>query len=147
MIVCLFGIFSKRIKYFQQKLHHKNQTYDVAPPHDSTLPIIHKVRLFHKDIYTIGHKLSKRDKLGIHQTVENYSLRLLSLLVESAFSKRHDKLKTLEIARVHMEIIKNIIRTEYELTVIDEKTYIRLAKDTVEISKMLNGWITYISKI
>jgi len=111
------------------------------------LPIIHKVRLFHKDIYTIGHKLSKRDKLGIHQTVENYSLRLLSLLVESAFSKRHDKLKTLEIARVHMEIIKNIIRTEYELTVIDEKTYIRLAKDTVEISKMLNGWITYISKI
>ena len=46
-----------------------------------------------------------------------------------------------------MEIIKNIIRTEYELTVIDEKTYIRLAKDTVEISKMLNGWITYISKI
>ena len=103
--------------------------------------------MLHKDIYTIGHKLSKRDKLGIHQVVENYSLRLLSLLIESAFSSRHEKFKILGIARVHMEIMKNIIRTEYELTVIDEKTYIRLTKDTVEISKMLNGWITYISKI
>lgn len=100
----------------------------------------------HKDIYTIGHKLAKRDKLGIHNTVEESSLKLLSLIIEAAFTSRANKLKILELARVHMEVMKNIIRTEYELHIFDEKTYLRLAKDAVEISKMLNGWITYISR-
>lgn len=113
---------------------------------DSTPPIIHKVRLLHKDIYTIGHKLSKRDKLGIHQSVENHSLQLMTILIEAAFAARHEKLRILETARVCAEVMKNIIRTEHELGMLDQKSYLRLSKDAVEISKMLNGWIVYIGK-
>jgi hypothetical protein len=102
--------------------------------------------LLHKDIYTIGHKLNKRDKLGIHKTVEDNLLNLLQFLIEAAFIPRQEKLKTLEKARIQGEILKHLIRTEYELKVLDEKTYFRIVKDAIEISKMLNGWIVYISK-
>ncbi len=105
-----------------------------------------KVRLLHKDIYTIGHKLTKRDKLGLHQSIEEGCLKLLSLLVEAAFTRKDAKMKTLEVARVHAEVLKHLIRIEHELSVIDEKVYLRLAKDLVEISKMINGWISYVMK-
>jgi len=68
------------------------------------------------------------------------------MLVEAAFNRKDTKMKTLEVARVHAEVLKHLIRTEHELNVIDEKIYLRLAKDLVEISKMINGWISYAMK-
>ncbi len=59
---------------------------------------------------------------------------------------KQEKIKILEDARINGEVLKNILRTEYELEIIDEKTYLRLARDSIEISKMLNGWISYINK-
>lgn len=100
----------------------------------------------HRDIYTIGHRRNKRDKLGIHKIIENYSLLLLTLLIKAAFMSKQEKIKILEDARINGEVLKNILRTEYELEIIDEKTYLRLARDSIEISKMLNGWISYINK-
>ena len=35
---------------------------------------------------------------------------------------------------------------DLELKIIDTKTYLRLSEQLVEISKMANGWISYISK-
>jgi len=100
----------------------------------------------HKDIYTIGHRLSKRDKLGIHSKVEEYVLGLLSFAIEAAFTSSYAKLKNLETARVRLELLKNIVRTEHELEILDQRTYLRLAEGLVEVSKMLNGWISYITQ-
>ena len=90
--------------------------------------------------------MAKRDKLGVHKNIEESCLKLLAMLVEAAFNRKDTKMKTLEVARVHAEVLKHLIRTEHELNVIDEKIYLRLAKDLVEISKMINGWISYAMK-
>lgn len=161
MTACLSETPSTPQKDSQRKLHHENHNYEPPPDaqfgsihrsdastlRDTTPPIIHKVRLLHRDIYIIGHKLPKRDKLGIHGEIETACLKLLALLVEAAFMRREAKLKTLEIARVNGEVMKNLMRTEYELGVIDERTYLRVSKETVEISKMLNGWISYAAGV
>ena len=97
-------------------------------------------------MYTIGHKLSKRDKLGIHRDIEGASLKLLALLIEAAFMRKESKLKILEIVRIHTEVLKHLIRSEHELGISDEKTYIRISKDLIEISKMISGWIAYCAK-
>lgn len=47
-----------------------------------------------------------------------------------------------EIARIKGSVLQNLIRTEHELGIIDERTYIRLSEQLVNISKDLNGWIT-----
>ncbi|MBI2475633.1 MAG: four helix bundle protein [Candidatus Taylorbacteria bacterium] len=100
----------------------------------------------HKDIYCIAEKLSKRDKLGIHAQIEKQSLICLSLAVESAFKPKQLKQIPLENLRVQIEMLKHLIRTESELHIITEKTYIRLAEQMVEISKMTNGWLTYTTQ-
>jgi len=48
--------------------------------------------------------------------------------------------------RVQIEILKHLIRTEHELNILDLKTYIRLSEQIIEISKMTNGWISYITQ-
>ena len=122
---------------------------DIASISDtnSTPTIVNRVRILHKDIYTTGHELSKRDKLGIHKLNEDLAVKLLALLIEAAFTRREQKLKTLELARVQAEVLKNLIRTEHELKIISEDKYIQLSKEIVEISRMLSKWISYIASL
>ena len=110
------------------------------------MPIIHAIRILHKDLYSISGKFSKRDKLGIHSIIENQTLTVLSLAIESAFKPRQSKQIILETMRVQIEVLKHLIRTENELGILAMKTYIRLSEQLIEISKMTNGWINYLTQ-
>ena len=114
-------------------------------PLDDTLPIIHAIRILHKDIYGTSGKFSKRDKLGIHTTIESSCLKILSLAIESAFKPKHQKKISLEELRLKVEVLKHLIRTEHELGIIDVRTYLRLSEQIVEISKMTNGWLNFVT--
>ncbi|TSC57359.1 MAG: hypothetical protein Greene041679_349 [Parcubacteria group bacterium Greene0416_79] len=116
----------------------------MTPP-DKTPSVILKIRLLHKELYTIGHKLSKRDKLGIHASVEKCCLELFSMVIAAAFTHRQDKNKIvlLKTARVRCEMLANLMRTEHELGIIAEETYLHISSQMVGIGKDLNGWITY----
>jgi hypothetical protein len=102
--------------------------------------------LLHKDIYCTAEKLSKRDKLGLHSQIEKQSIVCLTLAVESAFKPKSAKTSSLEHLRLQVEILKHLIRTEHELSIIPEKIYIRLSEQLVEISKMTTGWLLYATQ-
>ena len=73
-------------------------------------------------------------------------IEILSLAIESAFRPKSVKLNSLEILRIKTNVLKNIVRTEYEIKVIDMRTYIRISEQLVEISKMTNGWINFVTE-
>lgn len=108
--------------------------------------MIHKIRVLHKEVYALGYALPKREKLGIHATVENLCVEILALAVKAAFQSKQIKLGTLETLRVKNEVLKHLIRTEHELGVSKEKTYLHFSAQLVEISKMINGWIAYTQR-
>ncbi len=83
--------------------------------------------------------MPKQNKLGIHRTIEEYALRILTLLIDSALRSRLDKLETLSQARRNIEVLKHLIRLEYELCIIKEKQYILLANMLENISMMTTG--------
>ncbi|MDP3661559.1 MAG: four helix bundle protein [bacterium] len=97
----------------------------------------------HKEIYDIGKKLPKGDKLGIHTTVEKYTLELLATAIAASLTSGREKIPLLKKARIQVHQVIHLIRTEYELGIVMEKIYLRLSAQLVEIAKMLNGWITY----
>ncbi len=105
--------------------------------------VILKIRRLHKEIYTIGQKLPKREKLGIHQTIERYSLELLTITVAASFTSGKEKIPLLKKARIQVHLITHLIRTEYELGVFREEMYLKFSTLLVEIGKMFSGWITY----
>lgn len=117
----------------------------MTPP-DNTPAIVHAIRILHRELYVIGKRLPKSDKLGIHATTETAALRMLALSVDASFRPKAEKTETLKTLRLATEIAKHLWRTERELNVIDEKTYIRLAASFVGISKMANGWLAYVTK-
>jgi hypothetical protein len=96
-------------------------------------------------LYVFGQKLSKRDKLGIHSIIEKTCIDVLSLSIESAYKSQANKKIPLELLRIKIGVLQNLVRTENELGILDEKTYFRFSAQIVEISKMANGWINYIN--
>ena len=98
------------------------------------------------DLYVLGHKLSKRDKLGMHSFVEKVCIEILSLAIESALKPKLAKKESLELLRIKTGLLQNLIRTENELGIIEQKSYFLLSSQIIEISKMANGWLNYINK-
>lgn len=78
--------------------------------------------------------------------MEELVMKIMELSIEARFKVADDKLELLEIARIKNEVLKHTLRTEYELNIINEKEYLRLAAQIVEISKMLSGWIKYVTE-
>lgn len=71
---------------------------------------------------------------------------MLSLAIEAAFKPKDRKLPVLEMLRIKTEVLKNLIRAEEEIGIIELKTYVRISEQAVEISKMVNGWIAFITQ-
>ncbi len=97
-------------------------------------------------MYQTGNKLTKRDKLGIHTHIENITLEVMNNVISASFENKIDKLEKLKHVRTSLELLKHLIRTEYELKIINDKTYFRIEGVLIEISKMTNGWIKYITQ-
>lgn len=85
--------------------------------------------------------MPKQNKLGIHKTIEENVLRILTLSIDSALRNRQNKLETLNQSRRNTEVLKHLIRLEYELGIIKEKQYIILVNMLENISMMTTGWI------
>jgi len=90
--------------------------------------------------------LPKQEKLGIHKTIENICIEILSLSIEASFQSKLYKKETLEKLRIKIGVLQNIIRTENELKIIDDKTYLKIAEQTIEISKQTNGWLNSLTQ-
>lgn len=116
----------------------------ITPPPDDFLcnvPLVHISFEFYKKIYIISTRLPKKDKLGIFLRIENYCLRVIELLLETALTAKINKITHLEQLRIHLEIIKRLFRISYELSIISQKQFIELISILQEMSKMTNGWI------
>lgn len=85
--------------------------------------------------------MPKQNKLGIHKVLEEKTLLILTTLIDSALRSRQDKIQTLNQARRDIEVLKHLIRLEYELNIIQEKSYINLSAMLENISMMTTGWI------
>lgn len=66
--------------------------------------------------------------------------------IESAFRPKLEKLQYLKEVRLKTEVLKHLIRTEYELKIIPEKQYLLLAENLQNISMMANGWMKSITQ-
>jgi hypothetical protein len=97
--------------------------------------------LVYREIYQVGKKIPKADKLGIHTTLQNKVLLAFEYIVSAAFADVASKKVYLEKSRTLVEISKHLVRTEHELAIISENTYIRIAKLLVDASKMNANWL------
>ncbi|MBU2564256.1 four helix bundle protein [Patescibacteria group bacterium] len=108
--------------------------------------MIHKFCEFYKKIYLLSSKIPKKDRFGIWLKIENICLNIFDFLINASLELKINKPPILNSIRIKTETIKRLIRIAYELDIISRKTYIELESNLQESSKMINGWIKYLSK-
>lgn len=111
---------------------------------DFDIPIFHSVKRLYAIIYRTGNTLSKRDKLGIHRHIEEICLVLFDEIVNAALVTKVKKVPHLETIRMMLEKLKHLVRLEFEMKIIPEKSYIQTQAELVEMSKMATGWLKYL---
>jgi len=109
------------------------------------VPLVHKTNELYKKIYLLSQKIPKKDRFGIFVKIENYCLETIDLIIYACFEAKNDKHPYLKKARIKVETLKRLIRISCDLKIIERKSYIILENDLQEISKMLNGWLKYLS--
>lgn len=88
----------------------------------------------------MGTKMPKHYKLGIHRLIEEKCLAILSLTIDASLRSKQEKIPYLMTSRREIEILKHLIRMEYEIGIINEKSYILIASLLQNISMMATGW-------
>lgn len=68
----------------------------------------------------------------------------MSDIIRASILSKHNKEELLSKTRLSLEVLKHLIRTEHELKIIDQKTYIRIESMAIEVSRMATGWIKYL---
>ncbi len=84
--------------------------------------------------------MPKGNKLGIHKKIEETCLNILTRTIDASLRSKQDKIPYLAQVRRDIEVLKHLVRIEYELGVIKEKTYLVLAHILQDISMMATGW-------
>ncbi|HAT73616.1 MAG: hypothetical protein US30_C0009G0043 [Candidatus Moranbacteria bacterium GW2011_GWF2_36_839] len=106
----------------------------------------HKICEFYKKAYLLSSKVKKQDRFGIFLKTENLLLEIFELSVFASFEIKHQKLSPLNSCRIKTEVLKRLFRIMLDLKIIEDKKYIELEFDLIEISKMTNGWIKYLKE-
>lgn len=106
---------------------------------------MHKIYEFYKKIYLLSPKFPKKDRFGIYLKIEDATLELFNLVITVSLEKRTSKLNFLHPARIRTEVLKRLLRLCDDLRIVENNRYIELEEDLQEISKMINGWIKYLS--
>jgi len=75
--------------------------------------------------------------------MEKEFLKTFSLLISASIQSKQEKIYSLKEARLQIEVLKQLVRAEYEIKIISEKIYLQIELKLQEISKMTNGWLKY----
>lgn len=66
--------------------------------------------------------------------------------VSAALLSTNQKLPIVEKLKIEVEMLKQLIRLEMELKIIDDKIYILWQENLQEISRMTTGWIKFLQQ-
>lgn len=68
-------------------------------------------------------------------------LEILELLIMALGKQGPGKILVLKKADTKLKVLKLLYRLTYEEKIADQKSYIALAEKTIELGKILGGWL------
>ena len=90
--------------------------------------------------------MSKRDRYGIHRTIEDECLAALRIAIGAALEKRGAKTALVRSLSVETEVLKHLVRCAHETGSIELPAYIELQKRLQEISRGATAWLKYLER-
>jgi len=103
--------------------------------------LVHKTLELYKSLRFYTRKFPKIDRYSLGLRIENYAAEFLEFIVLAQIKNGASKILILEKADTILKLIRLFSRTAYELKIGEQKRYILLSEQTIEIGKILGGSI------
>src|SRR3989344_4129054 len=95
LVLPLLNSFQAENKFSIETICSKILLLKPPPSRIFVAPIIFHVQSLYKEIYIIGTKIPKRDKLGLHAKVEETCIKMIALSIRASLETRSDKQDTI----------------------------------------------------
>jgi hypothetical protein len=105
------------------------------------IPIIQKTYDLYKTNYEYTKAFPKSDKYALGEKTKLLILDMLELLIEAEAAKREWKEPVLEKVSNKLGVLKMIFRLAHEIKILDGKKYLQVTEQSLEIGRMLGGWL------
>lgn len=116
------------------------------PPDAIQAPIVHTIGRLYLDLYRHGTRVSKRDRYGIHRTIEDECLATLRVAIRAALEKPGAKTALVRSLTIEVELLKHLVRGAHEVGSILLPAYIEIQKRLQEISRDASAWLKYLER-
>lgn len=119
----------------------KDNHIHTLPEFGPDIPIFTKLYELYKiySQYLILFPKSKKYTLG--EKIDQIILSILELVIMTGYLPREQKLPGLLKISTKLDILKILLRLALETKCLDNNKYQHLVSQTIEIGKMLGGWI------
>lgn len=112
-----------------------------APPDGITVSLVQKLCELYKTFHPCLSAFPKQERHTLGQRIEQTILDALELVLSGAYAQRQTKLPVLKHASDKIDLLKYLIRLAHETRSLNTKRYADLERESLEIGKMLGGWI------
>jgi len=115
----------------------------MPPPDQFTLdiPIFGKLYDFYKNLSRILLSFPKSRRYTLGQKLDEKTLEIIELTITASYLPRGQKLPLLKKISNKLDLLKILLRLSFETKCMDNNKYQQLVSQTIEIGKMLGGWI------
>ena len=124
--------------------HIKDQSTHTLPKFEPDIPIFTKIYELYKiySQYLVTFPKSKKYTLG--EKIDQTILTILELILVAGYLPREQKLPNLQKVSIKLDILKILLRLAQETKCLENNKYQQLVSLTIEIGKMLGGWIKLV---
>ena len=114
------------------------------PPRNNVEPsIIHKLYKLYLAVYIRVQKFPKKDRYTIGARIENKLLEIIELIILATTKTGLSQMLILNKADINLKVFRLFIRIANKTKSLPDTGFIEISEKTVEVGKMLGGWIKY----
>lgn len=105
------------------------------------ITVIQKSYDLYRLTYEYTKKFPKSDKYALGEKIKTIILDILELLLEAEIAKREWKAPILEKTSRKLDLLKLLTRLSNDIEILDDKKYLTLSEQLLEIGRMIGGWL------
>ena len=108
------------------------------------IPLVEKTREAYKLLFRYLECFPKKERYSMGQMMEKTLLSILEEIFLANSMPKIIKEPCLQKLNAKTELFKTLIRISFELNLLSSNQYLTISEKTIEIGKMIGGWIKYV---
>jgi hypothetical protein len=121
----------------------------IKPPHYApagNLPILQKLVSTYKLWHEFLPHVPKTARYTLGSKIDASFVSLLESIVIASYLPKQEKLPPVKKSTLKLDVLKFFLQVAWEIKALDNKKYIAISEQLLEVGKMLGGWKKQIDK-